>query len=98
MDWGNVRIEAPPPKFVYDRGQSHIVYESDGDHCTTVCGRYVRGVPSLKRCSPKCMQCEHGNMRTKVPSWQRQLQLSPLEINRIKTKNPRRMMKRTKYS
>lgn len=98
LDWDNKKIEARPPRFVYDRGRSHVVYESDEDHCTTVCGRYVRGVPGKEPDAPKCRQCAQGVLRTKVPAWQRNLNFSPLEIKRVKTKNPRRLMKRGRYS
>lgn len=98
LDWDNKKIKAQSPRFVYDRGRSHVVYESDGDHCTTVCGKYARGVPGKKPCSPRCRECKNGNLLTKVPAWQREREFSPLEIKRVKTKNPRRLMKRGRYS
>lgn len=95
---GETRFKPPVAKFIYDRGQSHVVYESDGYHCTAICGRYTRGVPSESRTAPLCIQCNRGFLRTKTPAWQRGLEFSPLEIKRVKTKNPRRLMKRGKYS
>lgn len=81
--------------FVDCFAQSHIVYESEGRHCTAICGKYIYGLPDRDRSElAKCRQCLSGNLRTKIPVYLKDNELSPMERNVFKSRQGRRIYKR----